>query len=265
MSPATGELAVRPLEAGDDDAVRRTFRDTILLGEPVPFALPDLDRYEDLCLGWYLGPGRRWAGLLVEHGGPGQASTPVGYVLVCPDQAGHARWLRRRAARFTARVLGGLVVGRYPRPARRFWWLRLRDGARSWRSAPIPPAPVHVHLNLDPHVRATRAGRLLADHADAVTRATGHGAWCGEMNTKAGRRAAALERLGGEVVHRTPNLTFSWARGEPVERLTAVRVVPTAEPAASGPTDGRPTAAPYSSSASRRRSTVASSTPMPAT
>lgn len=259
MSGTGRELHVRPLEAGDDDAVRRIFRDTVLLGEPVPFALPDLDRYEDLCLGWYLGPGRRWAGVLVEERGPEQASTPLGYVLVCPDEAGHARWLRRRAARFTARVLGGLVVGRYPPPARRFWWLRLRDGARAWRSAPPPPAPVHVHLNLDPQVRATRAGRLLADHADAVTRAAGHRAWCGEMNTKAGRRAAALERLGGEVVHRTPNLTFSWARAEPVDRLTAVRLLPEVEPTAA------PAPEPYSSRASRRRSTVASSTPMPAT
>ena len=62
------------------------------------------------------------------------------------------------------------------------------------------------------------------------------------------------------MVHRTPNVTFSWVHGGPVERLTVVRVLPEAAAvplnrAASG----------QSSSVLRSRSTVPSSTPIPAT
>jgi hypothetical protein len=263
------ELTLRPLSehAGDDDAVRRIFRQTVVLGGATPFPLPDLDRYEQLCLGWYLTEGRPWAAVLVRPPaatGPAaprtlhlvEAEEVVGYVLVCPATSVHQRWVRGRALRFTARTVGGLLTRRYEREARTFWWLRLRDGWRSWRHGLPAPMPMHVHLNLDPDVRATSAGRLLAGHADAVCRAEGLVGWFGEVNARAGHRARALERLGGVVVHRTPNLTFSWVRGEPVERLTVVRTLTWPDP--------RPERV-QARSADRSRATVASSTPIPAT
>lgn len=220
-----GALAVRGLAGpADDQEIRRIFRSTVVLGRAVPFALPDLEHYEDLCLGWYLTAGRRWAAVLV---GP---SGVVGYVLVCPDNRVHDRWLRPRALRFTTRVLMGTATGRYQPLARRFWHLRLADGWHAWRDGVEPPMPAHVHVNLDPAARAAQAGRLLAGHADAVCTAAGLPGWCGEMNARAGHRGRALERLGGVVVHRTPNRTFSWVRGEPVERLTAARPLPAERP-----------------------------------
>jgi len=213
-----------PPGGADDDSIRRIFRQTVVLGRSTPFELPDLDRYEALCLGWYLGEGRRWAAVLVQSP-PGEAEQVAGYVLVCPDTSVHERWVRIPALRFAARTLVGLASGRYRREARAFWWLRLRDGARSWRRGIPAPMPMHVHLNLDPDVRATSAGRLLVGHADTVATVHGLVGWFGEVNARAGHRAGALERLGATVVHRTPNLTFSWVREEPVERLTVVRTL----------------------------------------
>jgi hypothetical protein len=247
----SGALAVRPLGGPvDDSEIRRIFRATVVLGRPVPFRLPDLDHYEDLCLGWYLSEGRRWAAVLVSPEGV------AGYVLVCPDNRRHDRWLRPRALRFTARVLTGMATGRYTPMARRFWRLRLEDGWHAWRGGVAAPMPAHVHFNLDPGVRATHAGRLLAAHADTVCRSEGLPGWCGEMNARAGHRGRALERLGGVVVHRTLNRTFSWVRGEPVERLTAARALPDED------VRDQPAG---SSSDVRSRSTVASGTPMAAT
>lgn len=257
-------LRVRPLQPADDEGVRSTFRSTLVLGEPAPFVLPDLDRYEQLCLGWYLEQGRRFAAVVEDAHGQ-----VAGYLLACPHTAAHERWVRWRAVRFTLRVTSGIVLGRYERAARTFWWLRLRDGWAAWRHGASRPFAMHVHLNLVPGARSTRAGRLLVGHADDVCRASGGTGWFGEVNAPAGRRAAALERLGGQVVHRMPNQTFSWVRGGPVERLTVVRVLPEAADAPAGTADsgGRPVTrrARQASSPVRRRSTVPSSTPIPAT
>jgi hypothetical protein len=87
--------------------------------------------------------------------------------------------------------------------------------------------PVHVHLNLMPSVRAGRGGRLLAARADELCRRLGAFGWYGEINARAGRRASALQRLGGEIVRRSPNRTLTWVMGAPVERLTVVRRLPT--------------------------------------
>ena len=83
--------------------------------------------------------------------------------------------------------------------------------------------PVHVHLNLDRSVRVGTAARSALVRADAVARRVGAAGWYGEVNAMAGRRSVPLGRLGLEVVGVAPNRTLSWARGEPVERLTVVR------------------------------------------
>jgi hypothetical protein len=59
-----------------------------------------------------------------------------------------------------------------------------------------------------------------------VVAAAGFPAWFGEMNARAGRRAAALSRWGAEIVGRQPNRTLTWLAGAPVERLTVLRRVP---------------------------------------
>jgi hypothetical protein len=52
--------------------------------------------------------------------------------------------------------------------------------------------------------------------------------WYGEINAVEGRRAKALELLGS-IVHKAPNHTLSWLVGQPVERLTLVRSLSSAD------------------------------------
>lgn len=217
---------VRPLRVGvdghlDDAAVRDIFLATLVLGRPLPHQRhPVLDRYADLCLGWYLGAGRPDAALVEDGDGP------AGYALVCADGPAHRRWTTRRAIRFGAGAALAAARPGCPAAVRSFVGHRARDAAVLVRGSAAPPAPVHAHLNLRPGVRATWAGRQLADHVDAVCRRVGALAWYGEINAPAGRRAAALERLGGEVVARAPNRTLSALLGAEVERLTVVRHLP---------------------------------------
>jgi hypothetical protein len=208
-------MRVRPLGAGDDEAIRRIFRSTVLLGRQLPFGGRIVDRYEALCLDWYLTSGRRDAAVVESDDG-----AIAGYALVCTDEDSFRSWNHRHAASYAVRSV--------PRALRRgdaasFVRLRLRDGWMLWRHGGTSPMPAHAHLNLTPAVRAGRAGRLLGDHIDACVRAAGLPGWYGEINAVVGRRALALERLGGEIVHRTPNHTLSAFAHQPIERLTVVR------------------------------------------
>lgn len=212
--------SVRALRPGDDATVRRLFRDTMCLGRPLPFAVPEWEAYESLCLDWYLGPGRADAGVLVD----GEKIT--GYTLMCTDAAGHERWQRTQAALFTALVGRRLLAGPMDPDASRFLRLRLRDGWTMWRQGAVAPLPAHAHINLDSRSRVSGAGRRLADHVDRRCRLAALPGWFGEMNAVVGHRARALERLGGTVVHRAPNHTLSWLLGQPVERLTVARWPP---------------------------------------
>lgn len=213
---------VRSLRPGDDASVRALFRDTVCLGRPLPFEVPEWDAYESLCLDWYLGPGRDDAGVLVE-------GAVTGYTLVCTDAAAYRRWQRDQATVFSGRVARRMVAGRIHPDASRFLRLRLKDGWDMWRNAIVAPLPAHAHINVACGSRASAAGRLLADHVDRRCRLAGLPGWFGEMNAVAGHRARALERLGGTVVHRAPNHTLSWLLGQPVERLTVARWLPVTE------------------------------------
>jgi hypothetical protein len=216
-----GKLIVRSFRDSDAAAIRHIFRSTIALGQPLPFPLPDFERYESLCLDWYLTEGAVDAAVLDT------GVSVVGYALVCTKPEPYRRWNRRRALRFTGRILTRLVGGRYGKDARRFYRLRMRDGWTLWRHGGDDPMPAHAHCNLLPGVRAGSAGRMLADHIDERCRAAGVEGWFGEINAPCGRRAQALVRLGATVVRRAPNVTLSWLAGKPVERLTIVRHVPT--------------------------------------
>ena len=90
--PAAAALVVRRLTPADIPAVRRIFRETLALGRPLPFPTQGLAAYEQLCLGWFLGPGWLDAGVLDDGAGI------RGYVLVCTDLAAYRRWAARTAA-----------------------------------------------------------------------------------------------------------------------------------------------------------------------
>lgn len=211
-------MRTRPLWHADDGVIRSIFRETLLLGREVPGQWPDLAAYESLCLDWFLGRGRIDSAVLEDDEG-----RAVGYVLVCADPDHLRRWETRAGLRFFLRIGTGLVAGRYEEQAARFYRTRIQDGWDLWRHSPSLPNLGVVHMNMRPSARAGGAGRLLADHADRRVAAAGLDGWYGEINAPAGARARALERLGGQVVHRGRNRSLSAVVGAPVERLTVVR------------------------------------------
>jgi hypothetical protein len=216
------DLVLRPLTAPDEAELRRLFRETLVMGRPLPFPLADGGRYEALCLDWYLGVGRQDAAV-VDAGGH-----IVGFALVCTDQAAFSRWVRFRAARYALYSVLTLIRTNPQSPVARFHRCRLRDGWVMWRS-PAPPFAAHAHINVSPHQRAGGTGRALVSCVDERCRRAGLSGWYGEINAPVGRRANALERLVGSITHRAPNHTLSWLMGRPVERLTVARSVPSIE------------------------------------
>jgi hypothetical protein len=93
--------------------------------------------------------------------------------------------------------------------------------------SPPPPFAAHAHVNVLPDRLASWAGLSLVRSVDERCRRAGLPGWFGEINAPVGKRASALERIVGPVVHRAPNHTLSWLMGRPVERLTVARTLPT--------------------------------------
>lgn len=208
----------RSLQPGDDRAIEELFVATVALGRPLGFDCPGLDAYRDLCLGWYLGPGRDDAVVLEEAG------RIVGYALGCTDAQAYRTWARAEATTWVLHTTRAIVTGRLPQDAERFHRLRLRDG---WAGlvGPPPPCGPHLHVNVEDRFRGGRAGRMLIEAAEERFRLAGIRQWYGEINAPVGRRAAALERYGGRIVGRRPSHTFSWLAGRPVEQLRVTRAV----------------------------------------
>jgi hypothetical protein len=222
MGQQTVDPVIRPVTERDEVEVRRLFHETLVMGRPLPFPLADGGRYEALCLDWYLGRGRRDAAV-VDAGGE-----IVGFALVCTDQTAFRRWVRARAARYALYSVLTLVRTDPRSPVARFHRCRLRDGWVMMRG-PAPPFPAHAHINVRPHRLAGWAGLLLLRCVDERCSRAGLPGWYGEINAPVGRRASALNRVVGSVVHRAPNHTLSWLMGLQVERLTVARALPSAD------------------------------------
>jgi hypothetical protein len=214
----TVQPVVRPLRGQDEIELRRLFRETLVMGRPLPFGLADGGRYESLCLDWYLGDARDNAAV-VDAGGQ-----IVGFALVCTDQASYRRWIRARAARYALYSVLTLLRTNPRSSISRFHRRRLRDGWVMMRS-PAPPFDAHAHINVLPHRLATWAGLSLLHCVDERCRREGLDGWYGEINALEGKRAGALARVVGPVVHRAPNHTLTWLVGRPVERLTVARTL----------------------------------------
>ena len=211
-------MIVRPLQVGEERAVERLFQATVAFGRPLPFTGPEVDHYTDLCVGWYLGPGRDDVRVL-DHLGK-----VVGYALVCTDEQAHRRWTRPLATTWAVRSTAGLCTRRFGEESATFHRLRLKD---RWATlvGPPPPYNAHLHLNVADGHRDGAAGRLLVEAAESRFREVGVRWWYGEMDVPLGRRGAALERQGARIVHRQPNLTQTWLAGRSIERLRFTREV----------------------------------------
>ncbi len=213
---------VRGLGLADDERIHRIFDQTVQLGASLDNRVAAFDAYRELCLGWYLGPGR--ADAAVAHDPSGNV---VGYALVCVDESAAARWGQRGTLTLVRRVAAEALAGRVDAHSRAFYRARISDAADLMRTRRTPPAQVHAHLNVSRGARTASVARALVAHVDHRCRLAGHDAWYGELNERTETRLGALERIGLEVVDAVPNHTLSRLVGEPVRRLTLVRRLPT--------------------------------------
>jgi len=217
-------MRLRPLVPGDDDAIRAIFRSTFVVGAPVP-DFPDFDAYSSFSLDWFLTEARDEARVVDNDG------EVAGYVLVCTREEELSLWQKKAGRAFLRRVVPNIVARRYPKDADKFYRDRIVDGFYLWRDGPFVRLAAHIephahaHFNLARGARSALIVRDFVEHIDEMCRRRGIAAWQGEMNSKAGRRAAVLERYGAQIIDRRKNLTLSWLAGESVERLTVVREV----------------------------------------
>lgn len=219
-STTNGSARIRAYRTADDAAVRRIWRETVVLGAPTPFDVGEVATYERLCLDWHLDPANHEAGradaVVVEQNGGVH-----GYLLACLDQAHFDRWSRRRAVRW---ALGAVAaMPRLSTAARRFVRLRVRDGLHAARHQPPPPFPAHMHVNLDPGLRDQAIGHQLVGWMDRRVERAGLAGYVGEVNVPEGRSLRAIEAAGARVVARVPNRTFSWLLGTRVDRCVIAR------------------------------------------
>lgn len=210
---------LRPLRRRDDDEIRQTFRETLVLGRPVPFPLPEFAAYEALALDWYLTEGRDNCAVVEAN------ERHIGYALVCTRETDFRRWQRAAVARYLRRILPRLATGQISGEARRFYWLRIVDGFLAWRDSPSPDFGAHAHFNVRAGARGGLVIRDLLEHIDRCCRSQRISDWYGEINAPAGRRARVIERYGMTILHRQDNTTLAWLVGAPVERLTVRRRV----------------------------------------
>ena len=219
-APTAPPAHLRGFREDDARAVRRVWRESIVLGSPLPFEALDLHAYEHLSLAWYLDPDNRASGaadvVVVEEDGELR-----GYALACLDQRAHERWVHRAAVRWT---LGAVAASpRLSPDGRQFVRLRVRDGLHALRHQPPAPFPAHMHLNLDPALRGAHIGHHLVGWMDALVRDAGLDGYFGEVNMPRGRSVRAIEAAGATVTARVPNQTFSWLLRTPVDRCIVAR------------------------------------------
>ncbi|MCC7492021.1 MAG: hypothetical protein IT204_06750 [Fimbriimonadaceae bacterium] len=203
---------VRGYEPRDLGGVRRVLDRTILLGQPLPFPVLDLDLLVDYFTGFYLEHEPQACRVVVDA-----ADEVVGYLLGTTQPAAQAAWQRRAALRLAARWA---VRWRHYDPFTRwFYRLRLRD---AWEvlANPDPPLPAHCHWHLLPAVRG-RFGRELGLWFLHYVQDCGLPAFGGEYPLPVRRKDASLfKRIGATVVHQVPHHTLSALLGEPVLRIT---------------------------------------------
>jgi hypothetical protein len=209
---------VRQYTSADEPEVARIFRETLCLGRPLDFPLSGMDRYQRLCLEWFLRHGSDDVGVYEED------SRIHGYVLVCTDLASYHRWAARAALTWTTKAVFDLAFGRLRGKAARFHRLRLRDGWTAVRHAPSAPMPALVHVNLDRSARNTGAAQALLRFADQRCQVAGREGWFAEINSRS-HRASALAAIGLHSIHSQPSHTLSWLMNERVNRLTVVHTV----------------------------------------
>jgi hypothetical protein len=212
---------LEPCGAGD---VRQAFRDSVAPGATLPGGVPApevLDAYEALTFDWFLNePSPSAVGALRDREGRIQ-----GFALVCVAPETFATWRRAALVRYLGRITP-LLAGRPSSETARFVLLHAVDQVVPWRRrrtdlGGLPSA----YLSISARAPRAAAVHALAEFVDDKCRSAGFDRWVGEIDEPS-TPATSLETLATGAVSRTPSRTLGWLRGENLDRLGFVRVVP---------------------------------------
>ena len=217
-------MRVSDLEPCGAAAVRHAFRSSVAPGVARSGGVPApevLDAYESLALDWFLNePTPSAVGTLRDAQGQIQ-----GYALVCVAPETFATWRRAALVRYFGRITP-LLAGRPSSETALFVLLHAVDHVVPWRRrrpeiAELPTA----YLSISDRAPRAAALRALAEFVDDKCRSAGYDRWAGEIDEPSGP-VTGLEPLATGAVSRTPSRTLGWLRGENLDRLGFVRVVP---------------------------------------
>lgn len=206
------------------EEVRKIFRETFLLGQPLEKKIDNFDLYEAMSLDWYLSTGANECAVVVDT----ETREVLGYVLVCTKSEDYEHWLRAQVWRVLRTNLALALTARLSRVGWQFYSRRFLDAITvgKTRNDFEMTKLAHVHLNLRSHARTGSIALALFAHADAVCRQQGITSWTGEINALAGTREKAIQRLVGEIIDIKVNRTASFFSQQVVNRITVRRVVP---------------------------------------
>lgn len=206
------------------EEVRKIFRETFLLGQPLNKVIENFDLYEAMSLDWYLTVGSKDCAVVVDT----ETRDVLGYVLVCTKSEDYDSWLRGQIWRVLRKNLALAVTARLSRVGWQFYCRRFLDAITVGRTRNDFEMTklAHVHINLRNTARTGSAALALFAHADAVCRREHVTSWTGEVNAFAGTREKAIQRLVGEIVDIKVNRTASFFSGQVVNRITVRRIVP---------------------------------------
>ncbi len=202
----------RPIQSADRPAIHQVLRDTLMLGQPLPFPVMDLDLMLGYFTDFYL-EHEPEAGLAIVD----DSGRLAGYMIGTTQPQQQRRWQQRAAARLLWRW--ATHWRQYDPFTRWFYRLRLLD-ARETIVNPDPPVPAHVHWHLLPEVRGHWGRKLMLHFRDYVG-SRGVPEFGGDYPLLESRKDATLwNRLGADVIHQAPHHTLTALLGEPVTRIT---------------------------------------------
>lgn len=217
-------MKLRPLTPTDDVEIKKIFLETIVLGQPLKFTIRFQEDFAYVSLGWYLKYARELGRCIITDDGQ-----VVGYVLICADEKSFSRWMYKQTIRLTIKSISVAPLGLLRGGTWGLYWRRVADGAKLTRQELPDRFDMHAHVNMRSHARFGAGGLQSLRYVDEQASILGFAGWYADVNSKAGRRSAGLERLGGQITQRSFNRTLSWLAGEPIERLRVVRRASSAE------------------------------------
>lgn len=212
-------MKLRPLGPNDDDEIKAIFLETIVMGNSLKFKIRFQEDFVNVSLGWYLKFARDLGRCMVADDGE-----IVGYVLICADEQVFNKWMFKKSIRLMIKSLVVAPFGLLRGGTWGLYWRRVVDGAKLSRQKLPKNFDMHAHVNMRSHARFGAGGLQSLRYVDEQATLTGHAGWYADINAKAGRRSASLERLGGEIIERSYNRTLSWLVNQPIERLRVVRM-----------------------------------------